>query len=240
MQAYACKEHVEEGIDYVLNKSAKSPTLAVDETHFCFLCKEKSAYSIFVSEEKIRCKWCGEDEMYRAYHDLAWGVPVFDDAVLFEFLVLESHQAGLSFLTILRKRAHYRKAYDDFNPVKIANYDEAKVQMLLADAGVIRNRKKIESAIQNAKAFLRVQQEFGSFSTYLWGFVDYKPILNHWETESEVPCVSEISKALAKDMKKRGFQFLGPKILYAYMQAMGLVNDHLVSCFRHGEVCCER
>jgi DNA-3-methyladenine glycosylase I len=183
-----------------------------------------------------RCAWSGTDALYVAYHDEEWGVPVHDDRMLFEFLVLEGAQAGLSWITILRKRDAYRRAFDRFDPRKIARYDERKVAALLADAGIVRNRAKIESAIKNAKAFLEVQAEFGTFDAYQWRFVDGRPVQNRWRSMKEIPARSEQSDALSKDLKRRGFSFVGSTIVYAHMQAVGMVNDHLVGCFRHREV----
>jgi len=183
-----------------------------------------------------RCPWPGIDEMYIKYHDEEWGVPVHDDRKHFEFLVLEGAQAGLSWATILKRRENYRKAYDNFDPAKVAKYDEAKVAELLANAGIIRNRKKIESSINNARLFLEVQREFGSFDKYIWSFVDFKPVINSWKTLSELPATTELSDRISKDMKKRGFSFVGSTIIYAHIQAIGLVNDHLVSCFRYKQL----
>jgi DNA-3-methyladenine glycosylase I len=184
---------------------------------------------------KNRCAWSGTEPLYVAYHD-EWGVPVHDDRVLFEFLILEGAQAGLSWLIILRKRDAYRRAFDQFDPRKLARYDKRKVAALLADAGIVRNRAKIESAIKNAKAFLEVQEEFGSFDAYQWRFVDGRPIQNRWRSMKEIPPRSAQSDALSKDLKRRGFSFVGSTIVYAHMQAVGMVNDHLVGCFRHREV----
>ena len=178
----------------------------------------------------IRCGWCEKDDLYRNYHDTEWGKPVYDDKTLFEFLVLESFQAGLSWYTILKKRENFKSAFDDFNYKKIANYSEEKVEELMHDAGIIRNRVKILATINNAKRFQEVQKEFGTFSKYIWTFVDGKPIINHPKTLKEVPATTEISDALAKDLKKRGFKFLGSTVMYAHMQATGMVNDHLVDC----------
>jgi len=183
-----------------------------------------------------RCPWPGIDEMYIKYHDEEWGVPVHDDRKHFEFLVLEGAQAGLSWATILKRRDNYRKAYDSFDPAKVAKYDEAKVAELLSNAGIIRNRKKIESSINNARLFLEVQQEFGSFDKYIWSFVDFKPVINSWKTLSELPAKTELSDRISKDLKKRGFSFVGSTIIYAHSQAIGLVNDHLVSCFRYKQL----
>ena len=183
-----------------------------------------------------RCPWPGVDEMYIKYHDEEWGVPVHDDRKHFEFLVLEGAQAGLSWATILKRRDNYRKAYDKFDPAKVAKYDDAKVAELLANAGIIRNRKKIESSINNAKLFLEVQKEFGSFDNYIWSFVNHKPVVNSWKKLSEIPATTELSDRISKDLKKRGFSFVGSTIIYAHIQAIGLVNDHLVSCFRYRQL----
>ena len=183
-----------------------------------------------------RCAWAGADPLYVAYHDEEWGVPVHDDRVLFEFLLLEGAQAGLSWITILRKRAAYRRAFDQFDPRKVARYDKRKVAALLADAGIVRNRAKIESAVKNARAFLDVQAEFGSFDAYQWRFVDGRPVQNRRRTMKEIPARSAQSDALSKDLKSRGFSFVGSTIIYAHMQAVGMVNDHLVDCFRYRQV----
>ena len=183
-----------------------------------------------------RCPWPGIDEMYIKYHDEEWGVPVHDDRKHFEFLVLEGAQAGLSWATILKRRENYRKAYDNFDPAKVAKYDEGKFSELMANAGIIRNRKKIESSINNARLFLEVQKEFGSFDNYIWSFVDFKPVINCWKALSELPAKTELSDRISKDLKNRGFSFVGSTIIYAHIQAIGLVNDHLVSCFRYQEV----
>jgi DNA-3-methyladenine glycosylase I len=183
-----------------------------------------------------RCSWADGSDLYRTYHDEEWGVPVYDDQKLFEFLVLESAQAGLSWITILKRREGYRKAFAGFNPEIVATFNAHKVEELMQDTGIIRNRMKIESAIGNARAFLNIQAEFGSFSNYIWGFTGGKPIVNHFALPSEVPALTPLSIAIAKDMKKRGFRFLGPTVLYAHMQATGMVNDHYTTCFRHKEV----
>lgn len=183
----------------------------------------------------MRCDWAKND-LAIAYHDAEWGVPQHDDRRLFEFLILEGAQAGLSWDTILRKRENYQTAFDNFDAQKIALYDEKKYAELLENEGIIRNRLKIKSAVQNAIAFLEIQKEFGSFDSYIWSFVDGKPIKNSWENLSQVPASIEISDAMSKDLKKRGFNFVGTTIMYAFMQACGLVNDHLVSCFRHKEI----
>ena len=185
---------------------------------------------------KKRCAWSGTDPVYVAYHDEEWGVPVHDDRLLFEFLVLEGAQAGLSWITILRKRDAYRRAFDRFDPRKVARYDKQKVAALLADAGIVRNRAKIESAIKNAKAFLDVQTEFGSFDAYHWRFVSGRPIQNRRRAVGDIPARTPQSDAMSKDLKSRGFTFVGSTIIYAHMQAVGMVNDHVVDCFRHREV----
>jgi DNA-3-methyladenine glycosylase I len=183
-----------------------------------------------------RCDWAGSDPLYVAYHDAEWGVPLHDDRRLFEFLVLEGAQAGLSWLTILRKRERYRTAFADFDVERVARFDRRSVARLLRDAGIVRNRLKVESAIRNARAFLRVQEEFGSFAAYQWRFVDGRPRTNRWRLQSQVPPRSAESDALSRDLKQRGFSFVGSTICYAHMQAVGMVNDHLTACFRHREV----
>jgi DNA-3-methyladenine glycosylase I len=185
---------------------------------------------------KQRCEWCGDDPLYVAYHDDEWGVPVHDDRKLFEMLILEGAQAGLSWSTILKKRENYRKAFDNFDAKKIAKYDKAKVAKLLADPGIVRNRLKIAATIRNARAFLEVQKEFGSFDRYIWQFVDGKPKQNKWKSLKEIPPKTAESDAMSKDLKKRGFSFAGSTICYAFMQAVGMVNDHVVACFRYREV----
>ena len=179
-----------------------------------------------------RCNW-PTNELAIAYHDEEWGVPLHDDQRLFEFLILEGAQAGLSWDTILRKRENYRAAFDDFDPNKVARYTDKKVEKLLQNDGIIRNRLKVASAISNAKAFLKVQKEFGSFDNYIWSFVDGKPIVNKWKDSSQIPATSEVSDTISKDLKQRGFNFVGSTIMYAHMQATGMVNDHLMSCFRY-------
>jgi DNA-3-methyladenine glycosylase I len=183
-----------------------------------------------------RCAWCGNDELYIKYHDEEWGVPVYDDRKQFEFLVLESAQAGLSWLTILRKREGYRRAYDNFNPNTVAKFDNKKITELLRDEGIVKNERKIRASINNAQRFLEVQKEFGSFSEYIWKFVDYKPIVNSWENEAEIPAKTALSGAISEDLKKRGFKFIGPVIIYSHLQATGLVNDHIVDCFRYEQI----
>ena len=184
-----------------------------------------------MSEEVIRCSWCGTDPLYQQYHDQEWGKPVYDDKILFEFLILEGAQAGLSWITILRRRENYRKAFAGFDVQQVAAFTQADVDRLMQDPGIIRNKLKIASAIGNAKAFIAVQQEFGSFSRYIWGFMpDGKPLLNQFENGQGVPARTEISDAISKDMKKRGFKFFGTTICYAHMQATGMVNDHILNC----------
>ena len=182
-----------------------------------------------------RCGWCGDDELYVRYHDEEWGVPLRDDRALFEFLVLEGAQAGLAWITVLRKRDGYRRAFDNFDPAKVARYTDRKLQRLLDNPRIIRNRLKVFSARQNARAFLAVQEEWGSFANYMWRFVDGKPIQNRWRTLADVPPTSPLSDRISKDLKQRGFGFVGTTIVYAHMQATGMVNDHLVGCFRHAE-----
>ncbi len=185
---------------------------------------------------KIRCAWCGNDPLYMEYHDKECGTPVYDDAMLFEFLILETFQAGLSWITVLRKRENFRKAFDNFDYKKIASYSEKKYESLLQDAGIIRNKLKIKATITNAQLFMNIQKEFGSFSKYIWSFTDGKPIKNKFKSMSEVPATTEISDTLSKDLKKRGFKFVGPTVIYAHMQATGMVNDHTTDCFRYNEV----
>ena len=183
-----------------------------------------------------RCGWCEGDELYEAYHDNEWGVPVYDDDTIFEFLILETFQAGLSWITVLRKRENFREAFDDFDYKKIANYSEEKIQELLQNPGIIRNKLKIRATVTNAKAFMEVQKEFSSFSKYIWDFVDGDPIQNKVEDYKNAPATTAISDKLSKDLKKKGFKFVGSTVLYAHMQATGMVNDHEISCFRHSEV----
>jgi len=184
-----------------------------------------------------RCGWSTTDPLYIRYHDREWGVPVHDDRKLFEFLVLEGAQAGLSWLTILKRRQGYRKAFDGFDPKKVARYDESDMRRLLADRGIIRNRLKIESAISNAWAFLDIQEEFGSFDSYIWKFVGGKPIVNRFRALRELPARTALSDRISAALLDRGFSFIGPTIVYAHMQATGMVNDHVVGCFRHRELC---
>ncbi len=187
-------------------------------------------------DELCRCDWCLRSESELAYHDHEWGVPRRDDAGQFEFLVLESAQAGLSWTTILNKREGYRRAFAGFDPVAVAGFGTADVERLLLDSGIVRNRKKIESAIGNARIFLELAAKHGSFSNYIWSFVDGVPIVNTWKTSAEIPATTPVSDAMAREFKKLGFKFLGSTVLYAHMQATGLVNDHLVGCFRHAEL----
>lgn len=189
-----------------------------------------------MTKTKKRCSWCGTDPLYVKYHDEEWGVPVYDDQKLFEFLILEGAQAGLSWITILRRRDNYRKAFGDFDPEKVARFNAKKIASLLQDEGIIRNRQKVISAVNNAKAFLKVQEEFGSFSNYQWRFVDGEPIQRRAKMNKSIPAKTKISEAFSKDLKSRGFSFVGPTIIYAHMQAVGMVNDHLTSCFRYKEL----
>lgn len=182
-----------------------------------------------------RCPWCSGDLM-TAYHDSEWGLPLHDDIKFFEFLVLEGAQAGLSWNTILNKRAAYQIAYDGFDPHKVARYDEAKIESLKNNSGIVRNTRKIESAIRNAKVFISIQDEFGSFDSYIWGFVNGKPVVNHFTSMAEIPAETDLSRIISKDLIRRGMNFVGPTIIYAFMQAVGLVNDHLINCFRYAEV----
>jgi DNA-3-methyladenine glycosylase I len=185
---------------------------------------------------KKRCGWVSDDLLYIQYHDEEWGVPVHDDVKLFEFLILETFQAGLSWITVLRKRENFRKSFDHFDVMKVAAFDNAKVSSLMEDAGIIRNGAKIRAAVSNAQAFIKVQKEFGSFKDYIWGFVDGKPIQNALATLKDVPAKTELAEQISKDLKKRGFKFVGPTVIYAHMQATGMVNDHTLDCFRHKEV----
>ena len=184
-----------------------------------------------IIDEKNRCGWCNSSELYQKYHDHEWGKPVYDDATLFEFLLLETFQAGLSWITILNKRDNFRKAFDDFDYKKIAQYSDYKILKLLQDAGIIRNKLKVYSAVSNAQNFIKIQEEFGSFSTYIWDFVDHKPIDNFPKSLKDVPATSPISDAISKDLKKRGFKFVGSTVIYAHMQATGMVNDHIENCW---------
>lgn len=204
------------------------------------LCRQNSAGTARGHQKangmRKRCPWAGTDPLYIQYHDREWGVPLHDDRALFEFLILEGAQAGLSWLTVLKKRAHYRRAFDGFNARKMAAYDERKIAYLLHHAPIIRNRLKIRAAVANARAFIVVSQRFGSFDAYIWRFVDERPIVNYWRRMEQVPAYTPVSRTIALDLKQQGFQFVGPTICYAFMQAVGMVNDHLLDCFRHLEV----
>jgi DNA-3-methyladenine glycosylase I len=180
---------------------------------------------------KNRCGWCLSSDLYKEYHDKEWGKPVYDDETIFEFLILETFQAGLSWITILNKRENFRAALDQFDYKKIASYTEAKVTELLQNTGIVRNQLKIKATITNAIHFIKIQEDFGSFSKYIWGFIDGKPIVNHWKSLSEVPATTPISDAISKDLKKRGFKFAGSTVMYAHMQATGMVNDHILDCW---------
>jgi DNA-3-methyladenine glycosylase I len=186
--------------------------------------------------EVFRCPWCLKFEQYIQYHDQEWGVPVHDDRVHFEFLTLEGAQAGLSWSTVLKKRDGYRKNFADFDPVKVSRFTDKRIEKILLDPGIIRNKLKVHSAVNNAKRFLEVQKEFGSFDQYIWSFVNHRPIVNKWKTLSQVPATTKESDALSKDLIKRGFKFVGSTVIYAHMQACGLVNDHLVDCWKHKKV----
>ncbi len=189
-----------------------------------------------MSATRRRCGWCGDDPLYVAYHDAEWGVPVHDDSQLFEFLILEGAQAGLSWITILRKREAYRRAFAGFDAEKVARFGKREVERLLGDAGIVRNRLKIAAAVNNAQRFLAVQDAFGSFDAYIWRFVDGRPLQNRRKTLKDVPATTRESDALSRDLKTRGFKFVGSTICYAHMQATGMVNDHVADCFRHGEI----
>jgi DNA-3-methyladenine glycosylase I len=184
----------------------------------------------------VSCAWAVKDPLMTLYHDQEWGVPLHDDRRLFEFLVLEGMQAGLSWATILHKRENFRNAFANFDPLKVALFGAQEVRRLMADAGIVRNRRKIEAAVTNARSFQKVQSEFGSFDGYIWGFVDGKPIRNRFRSFSELPAKTPLSETISKDMKQRGFKFVGPTVIYAHMQATGMVNDHVVSCFRHSQI----
>lgn len=183
---------------------------------------------------KKRCAWCEKDDLYRNYHDTEWGKPVYDDATIFEFLILETFQAGLSWYTVLAKRENFRKAFKQFDVKKVAQFTDAQIQVLCEDTGIIRNKLKIKAAVTNAQAFMNIQKEFGSFSNYIWGFVDGKPIDNRPKTLKDVPATTEVSDQLSKDLKKRGFKFVGSTVVYAHMQATGMVNDHVEDCWTRG------
>ncbi len=183
-----------------------------------------------------RCPWCTSHPLYLDYHDTEWGVPLHDDRGLFEFLILEAFQAGLSWLTILKKREHFRTAFAGFDPRIVARFDDRDIARLMADTGIVRNRRKIEAAVANARAYLEIQAEHGSFDGYIWNFVDGRPIINHWQELAQVPAQTDLAGRISRELKHRGFSFVGPTIVYSHMQATGMVNDHLVSCFRHREV----
>jgi len=186
--------------------------------------------------EPRRCSWAGDDALYRAYHDEEWGVPLHDDRALFEFLILEGAQAGLSWITILRKRENYRAAFDGFDAARVARYDANQIESLLRDPGIVRNRLKVESAVVNARKFLEVQDEFGSFDAFVWRFVDGRTKQNKWRSLAEVPAITPESDAMSRELKRRGFKFVGSTICYAFMQATGMVNDHTIDCYRHKEL----
>ena len=185
---------------------------------------------------KTRCAWVSDNPLYIAYHDEEWGVPVRNDDLLFEFLILETFQAGLSWITVLRKRENFRKAFDNFDYQRIAKYSEKKILSLLQDAGIIRNKLKVRATVTNAQAFIKIQGEFGSFTDYIWGFTNGKVIKNKWKKNEDVPAITPLAEKISKDLKKRGFKFVGPTVIYAHMQATGMVNDHTTDCFRYGEV----
>jgi len=188
------------------------------------------------ASRRERCGWAGDDPLYQAYHDREWGVPLHDDRALFEFLVLEGAQAGLSWITILRKRDAYRQAFADFDPTRVARFDRRRIERLLQNPGIVRNRLKVESAVSNARAFLRVQEEHDSFDAWMWRFVDGAPVQNRWRRLADLPAQTPLSVAISKELRQRGFRFVGPTIVYAHMQATGMVNDHLLGCFRHEPV----
>jgi DNA-3-methyladenine glycosylase I len=183
-----------------------------------------------------RCEWCESEDIYKKYHDKEWGVPVYADRKLFEFLILEGMQAGLSWITVLKKRKTYREVFDKFDFNNVANYKEAKIQSLLNNPGIIRNQLKVRGAVKNAKAFIKVREEFGTFNKYIWQFTDGKVIQNSWKSLKEIPAETDISQLMSKDLKKRGFTFVGPTICYAFMQAIGMVNDHVIDCYRYNEL----
>jgi len=190
-----------------------------------------------IQQPLIRCPWPGNDTLYIQYHDKEWGKPLHNDNKLFEFLLLEGAQAGLSWITVLKKRENYRQAFDNFDPEKIARYRKARVEKLLTNPGIIRNRLKVNAMVTNAQAFLNILDQYSSFDEFIWQFVDGRPVQNNWKTMRSVPATSKISEAMSKELKQRGFKFVGSTICYAYMQATGMVNDHLVKCFRHHELC---
>lgn len=208
----------------------RSVLLAEKDIHSTF-----SGKKMLESKHMERCAWAENEKMYK-YHDAEWGVPAHDDSKHFEFLILEGAQAGLSWTTILKRRKGYREAFVNFNPQKVAGFTQKDINTLLQNKEIIRNKLKIQSAVNNAKCFLIIQREFGSFDKYIWKFVDFKPINNAWKADSEIPVTTDISNKLSKDLKRRGFQFVGPTIIYAHMQAVGMVNDHVVDCFRYDEI----
>jgi DNA-3-methyladenine glycosylase I len=217
-----CHEHRNSGLRILANKvNRRIETYSKD---------------IASMDTKNRCAWAGDDPLYVQYHDEEWGVPVHDDRRLFEMLILEGAQAGLSWITVLRKRENYRRAFDNFDVEKVAGYDDSKVAELLQNPGIIRNKLKVNAAVTNAQAFIRVQEEFGSFDAYIWGFVDGTPIQNEFRTMADIPANTPLSDKISNDLKKRGFKFVGSTIVYAHMQATGMVNDHVVDCFRYHEV----
>ncbi len=184
-----------------------------------------------------RCPWCGQnDELYIKYHDEEWGVPVHDDIKHFEFLVLEINQAGMSWKTVLKKRDNFKKAYDNFDPLRVARYDDQKITQLLNNAGIIRNRRKIEASVNNAKRFLEIQKEFGNFDSYIWRFVNNKPVVNSWNSDLDIPSSTILSDTISSDLKRRGFKFIGSTIIYAHLQATGIINDHILDCFRYKQL----
>ena len=199
-----------------------------------FFCKKLNLWGM--ENKKKRCPWCEGDALYEQYHDQEWGVPLYDDLKLFEFLTLETFQAGLSWITVLRKREHFRKAFDQFDYEKVARYGDEKIKALLENEGIIRNKQKIKAAINNAQRFIAMRQKFGSFSQYIWDFVGGKPLQSSFKTLEEIPAKTPLSDTISKDLKQNGFQFVGPTVVYAHMQATGMVNDHLVGCFRYQEL----
>lgn len=201
-----------------------------DNPQVSYTCKIK------IDIMKIRCPWAEKDPLLKKYHDREWGIPIHNDRLLFEFLVLEGAQAGLNWITVLKKRGNYREVFDNFDPARVASYDNAKIEKLMNNPGIIRNRRKITSTVANAKAILAIQEEYGSFDSYIWQFVGGKPIQNEWENIEKLPAFTPESKKMSKDLKKRGFKFVGPTTCYAFMQAVGMVNDHILNCFRHSEI----
>ena len=219
-----------------MNYSSKYDRKEVQQIEFGTVCDNQRHRTVLTQKMKPRCRWVGTDPIYVKYHDTEWGVPLHDDRTLFEFLILEGAQAGLSWITILKKRQNYRKAFDYFDPSLIDRYDVTKIEALLLNRGIVRNRLKIEAAVQNAGAFLKVQKEFVSFDAYIWKFVNHGPIKNAWNVQEEIPSKTKESIAMSNDLRERGFKFIGPTICYAFMQAVGMVNDHTVDCFRYHEI----